>query len=73
VFALRQTLRKKAEETRVSSAFVFINAFCSAKSYLLKIEQRTPRVIPKSRRVVPRRDERISQKFRRIFALDVST
>jgi hypothetical protein len=36
IFALRQTLRKKAEETRVSSAFVFINAFCGAKSYLLK-------------------------------------
>jgi hypothetical protein len=31
---LGQTLRKKAEETHISSAFVLSNAFCKAKSYL---------------------------------------
>jgi hypothetical protein len=36
-------------------------------------EQRTCCVIPKLWRDVPRRNERISQKFRRIFALDVCT
>jgi hypothetical protein len=36
MFAFRQTLRKKAEETRVSSAFIY--AFCGAKSHLLKTE-----------------------------------
>jgi hypothetical protein len=37
---LRKTLRKKAEETRVSSAFIY-NAFCYAKSYLHVCQRQT--------------------------------
>ncbi len=70
-------LRKKAEETRVSSAFIY--AFCESKKLpqLCTLHQkrlwRFFCVIPQARRIVLRRGKWISQKFRRIFALDVRT